>query len=41
MVNIKEIRKDPGKDPRLKPGDTIEVPQSFCKRAMCGVALAS
>ena len=28
-VNVKEIRKDPSKDPRLKPGDTIEVPQSF------------
>ena len=29
LVNIKEIRKDPSKDPRLKPGDTLEVPQSF------------
>jgi hypothetical protein len=29
MVNIKEVRKDPAKDPRLKPGDTVEVPQSF------------
>ena len=28
-INIKEIRKDPSKDPRLKPGDTIEVPKSF------------
>jgi polysaccharide biosynthesis/export protein VpsN len=29
LVNIKEIRKEPAKDPRLKPGDTVEVPQSF------------
>jgi polysaccharide biosynthesis/export protein VpsN len=29
LVNIKEIRRQPSKDPQLKPGDTIEVPQSF------------
>jgi polysaccharide export outer membrane protein len=29
MVNVKEVRKDPMKDPRLKPGDTVEVPRSF------------
>jgi polysaccharide biosynthesis/export protein VpsN len=29
LINIKEVRKDPSKDPRLKPGETIEVPQSF------------
>lgn len=29
VYNVLEIRKDPSKDPRLKPGDTIEVPQSF------------
>jgi protein involved in polysaccharide export with SLBB domain len=29
MVNIKEIRRDPRKDPLLKPGDSVEVPQSF------------
>jgi hypothetical protein len=28
-VNIKEIRRDPRKDPLLKPGDSVEVPQSF------------
>ena len=28
-VNIRDVRKDPSKDVRLKPGDTIEVPQSF------------
>ena len=29
MINIREVRKEPSKDIRLKPGDTIEVPQSF------------
>lgn len=27
--DIREVRKDPTKDIRLKPGDSIEVPQSF------------
>ena len=29
IVNIKEIRKNPTKDLKVKPGDKIEVPQSF------------
>jgi protein involved in polysaccharide export with SLBB domain len=29
MISIREVRKDPSKDIRLKPGDKIEVPQSF------------
>lgn len=29
VVNVKQVRKDPEKDIRLKPGDRIEVPQSF------------
>jgi len=29
QVNIKDIRKDPAKNIPLKPGDSIEVPQSF------------
>jgi len=29
MINIKEVRKDPTKDLKLKPGDKIQVPQSF------------
>ena len=29
VVNVKEVRKNPAKDPRLKPGDTVEIPQSF------------
>ncbi len=29
MINVPEIRKDPTKDIPLKPGDSIEVPQSF------------
>lgn len=29
LVNIKEVRRDPSKDIKLKPGDKIEVPQSF------------
>jgi len=28
-INVREVRKDPTKDLRLKPGDKIEVPQSF------------
>lgn len=29
VVNIKEVRRDPSRDIKLKPGDKIEVPQSF------------
>jgi len=29
MINIKDVRKDPTKDIKLKPGDKIQVPQSF------------
>ena len=29
IVNVKDVRKNPDKDIRLKPGDRIEVPQSF------------
>jgi polysaccharide export outer membrane protein len=29
VINIKEVRKDPTKDLKLKPGDKIQVPQSF------------
>lgn len=29
VVNIKDVRKDPAKDIKLRPGDKIEVPQSF------------
>ena len=29
IVNVKEVRKDPEKDIRLKPGDRIEVPPRF------------
>ena len=29
IVNIKEVRKNPDKDVKVKPGDKIEVPQSF------------
>ena len=29
MINIKDVRKDPSKDLKLKPGDKIQVPQSF------------
>lgn len=29
MINVKEVRKDPTKDIKLKPGDKIQVPQSF------------
>ena len=28
-INIKDVRKDPTKDIKLKPGDKIQVPQSF------------
>ena len=29
LINIKEVRRDPTKDIKLKPGDKIQVPQSF------------
>lgn len=29
MINIKDVRKDPAKDLKLKPGDKIQVPQSW------------
>lgn len=29
MINVKDVRRDPTKDLKLRPGDTIEVPQSF------------
>ena len=29
IINIKQVRKNPSKDVKLKPGDKIEVPQSF------------
>lgn len=29
MINVKEVRRDPSKDLKLRPGDSIEVPQSF------------
>lgn len=29
MVNCKEVRKDPSKDPRVLPGDQIQVPEGF------------
>jgi polysaccharide biosynthesis/export protein VpsN len=29
IIDVREIRQDPSKDPRLVPGDKIEVPQSF------------
>ncbi len=29
LHDIREVRRDPTKDLRLKPGDSIEVPQSF------------
>lgn len=29
IINIKQVRKTPSKDVKLKPGDKIEVPQSF------------
>ncbi len=28
-INIKDVRRDPSKDIKLKPGDKIEVPRSF------------
>jgi len=29
VISMKEVRKDPSKDLKLKPGDKIHVPQSF------------
>lgn len=29
VINIKDVRRDPSKDIKLRPGDKIEVPQSF------------
>jgi len=29
IINIKDVRKDPSKDLKLKPGDKIQVPQSW------------
>ena len=29
MINIKDVRKDPTKDLKLRPGDKIQVSQSF------------
>lgn len=29
MINVKEVRKDPTKDIKLKPGDKLQVAQSF------------
>ena len=29
MIDVKDVRKDPSKDIKLKPGDKIQVPQSF------------
>jgi polysaccharide export outer membrane protein len=29
LININDVRKDPTKDIKLKPGDKIQVPQSF------------
>ncbi|MBE2204705.1 MAG: polysaccharide export protein [Chthoniobacterales bacterium] len=29
VINIKDVRKDPSKDLKLKPGDKIQVPQSW------------
>jgi len=29
MINVREVRKDPSKDIPVRPGDSIEVPQSF------------
>lgn len=29
IINVREVRKDPSRDVKLKPGDKIEVPQSF------------
>ena len=29
LINIKDVRKDPTKDIKLRPGDKIQVPQSF------------
>jgi protein involved in polysaccharide export with SLBB domain len=29
MYDVRQFRKDPGLDPKLQPGDKVEVPQSF------------
>ena len=29
VYDVRQFRKDPGLDPKLQPGDKIEVPQSF------------
>jgi len=29
IYDVRQVRKDPGLDPKLQPGDKIEVPQSF------------
>jgi polysaccharide biosynthesis/export protein VpsN len=29
MINVKDVRRDPTKDIQVRPGDSIEVPQSF------------
>jgi protein involved in polysaccharide export with SLBB domain len=29
MYDVRQLRKDPSKDVKLKPGDRVEVPQSF------------
>ncbi len=29
VIDVRQIRKEPGLDPKLQPGDKIEVPQSF------------
>ncbi len=29
VYDVRQFRRDPGLDPKLQPGDKIEVPQSF------------
>ncbi len=29
IINVKDVRRDPSKDLKLRPGDTIEVPQTW------------
>ena len=29
IYDVRQVRKDPGLDPKLQPGDKVEVPQSF------------
>jgi protein involved in polysaccharide export with SLBB domain len=29
VYDVRQVRKDPGLDPKLQPGDKVEVPQSF------------